>query len=90
VWYTFDNVDYKYGQQYIILISPENAVKFVGGTDPGDGGPGDPYEDIEEAIVEAPDGATLIFKAGSVNTFSSSPLVIDRPFTLKGYNIVIQ
>lgn len=90
VWYTCDSVDYKFRQEHVIQIAPLNVVKFVGEDNPGDGGPGDPYEDIEEAIVEAPDGATLIFKAGSVNTFSSSPLVIDRPFTLKGYNVVIQ
>lgn len=90
VWYKYDHIPYSQSKQYVIRIAPENAVKFVGGTNPGDGGPGDPYEDIEEAIVEAPDGATLIFKAGSVNTFSSSPLVINRPFTLKGRNVTIR
>ena len=90
VWYQYDHIPYSDDKEYVIRIAPENIVKFVGDDNPGDGGPGDPYEDIEEAIVEAPDGATLIFKTGSVNTFSSSPLVIDRPLTLRGYNVTIQ
>jgi hypothetical protein len=91
-WYTCDSVDYKFGQKYVIQIAPLNVVKFVGEDNPGydDGSPSNPYRYIDQAIAEAPDGATLIFKAGSVNIFSSSPLVIDRPFTLKGYNVVIQ
>ena len=64
-------------------------VRFVGAGNAGDGSPNDPYKNIEEAIAEAPDHATLIFKAGSVNTFAASTLVIDRPFTLRGYNAVL-
>ena len=81
-----DNIPYPDDKQYVIRIAPENIVKFVGASDVGDGSSDDPYEDIEEAIVEAPDDATLIFKAGSVHSFSG---VINRPFKLKGYNVVI-
>jgi hypothetical protein len=92
VWYTLDSVQLAYtlDQQHATQLAPLDVVKFVGDDNTGDGSPDDPYEDVEEAIVDAPDGVTLIFKAGSTNTFSSSPLVINRPFTLKGYNVTIQ
>jgi hypothetical protein len=64
-------------------------VKFVGADNSGDGSPNDPYKDIKEAIENAPDGATLIFKAGSVNTFSGT-LIINRPFILKGRDVTIR
>jgi len=89
VWYTYDSIPFPNHKQYVTRIAPEN-VKFVGDTNPGDGSPDDPYEDIEEAINYAPDGVTLIFKAGSTNTFSAGTLIINRPFTLRGYNAVIQ
>jgi len=91
-WYSCDNVPSNLNlyQKHLTSLAPLNVVKFVGDVNPGDGSPDDPYEDIEEAIVEAPDGATLIFKAGSTNTFSGDPLVINRPFTLKGHNVIIQ
>ncbi len=89
IWYTCDQV-FPADQVMTTRIAPLNAVKSVGANNPGDGSPDDPYEDIEEAIVEAPDRATLIFKAGSVNTFAASTLVIDRPFTLKGHDVTIQ
>jgi hypothetical protein len=90
VWYSCDSVPFPNKQWISFRIAPLNVVKFVGEVDPGDGSPDNPYEDIEEAIVDAPDGATLIFKAGSTNTFSGDPLVINRPFTLKGHNVIIQ
>ncbi len=91
-WYTCDNVPgpFNIDQQHTTRIAPQGVVRFVGDSNPGDGTPNDPYEDIEEAIVEAPDYATLIFKAGSDNTYSGASLVINRPFTLKGKNAVIR
>jgi hypothetical protein len=91
VWYTLDDVNmgYTINQYHATWLAPLNVVKFVGAGNPGDGSPDDPYQNIEEAVTEAPNNATLIFKAGSTNTFSSSPLVIDRPLTLKGYNVTI-
>jgi hypothetical protein len=88
-WYSCDEV-YPMDQTHVTRIAPQDAVKFVGDDDPGDGSPSDPYEDIEEAIDEAPDDATLIFKAGSVNTFSAATLVIERRFTLKGWDVTIR
>lgn len=90
VWYSCDSVPFPNNQRISFRIAPLNVVKFVGDSNPGDGSPSDPYEDIEEAIDDAPNGATLIFKAGSTNTFSGDPLVINRPFTLKGHNVIIQ
>jgi hypothetical protein len=76
---------------FMRYIAPESVVRFVGSAASGDGSPADPYMNIEAAIGAAtPDGATLIFKAGSDNTFSTAPLVIDRPFILKGKNAVIR
>jgi hypothetical protein len=88
-WYTLDSMPFNLSQSHSVQIAPLN-VKFVGAIDPGDGSPNDAYEDIEEALVEAADGSTLIFKTGSTNTFSGASLVINRPLTLKGYNVTIQ
>jgi hypothetical protein len=87
-WYTCDGV-FPSGQGHDVRIAPL-SVKFVGASDPGDGSPLDPYQNIEEAIVEAPDSSTLIFKAGSDNTFSAATLVINRPLTLKGRDVTIR
>jgi len=100
-WYSCDAIlddpndpndlpQYNQNQAHAYRLAPESVVRFVGAADAGDGSPNNPYEDIEEAIAEAPDGTTLILKAGSVNTFSSPTLVIDRPLTLKGYNVTIE
>ena len=75
---------------FVYYIAPENVVKFVGAKNRGDGSPDDPYEDIEEAIAEAPNNSILIFKAGSDNTFSTSTLTITRPLTLRGRNVTIR
>ena len=77
-------------QAICVLRISQDVVQFVGATNSGDGSPDDPYQDIEEALQHAPNGATLIFKAGTGNTFSSASLVLDRPLTLKGYNVTIQ
>jgi hypothetical protein len=80
-------------QKHIRYFAPENVVKFVGASVPGgDGSPVDPYINIEDAIVNghAPDGATLIFKAGSNNTFAASQLVINKPLILKGRDAIIR
>ena len=91
-WYTLDNVPRGINQnhKHLTRIAPLDVVKFVGSTNSGDGSPSSPYENIEAALGDAPDGATLIFKAGSMNTFSSTSLMIDRPLTLKGVNAVIK
>ena len=91
-WYTCDTMPggYTDKQTHLIQIAPQNVVKFVGATSLGDGSPDAPYRDIEEAIVEAPNGATLIFKAGSDNTFSAVTLTITKPLTLKGVDVVIR
>jgi hypothetical protein len=77
-------------QHHVRQIAPENVVKFIGAPDPGDGSPNDPYKNIEQAIPSYPDGAILIFKAGSDNTFAGASVVLDRPCTLKGYQSVIR
>ena len=87
-WYTWDHY-FPVGQEHVTHIAP-TKMKFVGNTNLGDGSPDNPYMNIEEALIEAPNGTTLIFKAGSVNTFNAGTLVINRPLILKGYNAVIQ
>lgn len=91
-WYTLDTVPQGLNDNhnYLFNIAPQNIVGFVGNTVAGDGSPGNPYQNIEEALNEAPDGATLIFKAGSDNTFSSGTLTLDRSMTLKGTNVTIR
>ncbi len=44
--------------------------------------------DIETAVANAANGTTLIFKAGSDNTFTA-PLTINKPLTLKGRDATI-
>jgi len=88
-WYTLDSMPFNLTQDQAIRIAP-TSVKFVGAADPGDGSPDDPYENVEEAIIEASNGDTLIFKAGSTNTFAAGKLEINRPLTLKGYQVTIQ
>ena len=91
-WYSLDNVPMGITQHHNHLthIAPAGVVGFVGGDVSGDGSPHNPYANIQEAVQNAQDGKTLIFKAGSVNYFSGSSLVINKTLTLKGFNIAIQ
>lgn len=88
VWSTRNNVAGCHN--YLTQIAPDDTVRFVGNTTTGDGSPDNPHRNIEEAIQQAPDNATLIFKAASVNTFSASTLEINKPLTLKGKDVTIQ
>ena len=95
VWYSLDSVDLPFpdNHYHATHIAPKDVVKFVGDDNPGDGSPDDPYEDIEEAIADKadiPNGATLIFKAGSGNTFAANSIVIDFPVTLKAEDATIR
>ncbi len=78
------------GMEHATRLAPKDVVKFVGGALGGDGTPSSPYQNVETAVSGAPSGATLIFKAGSDNTFSATTLVIDKPLTLKGEGIVVR
>jgi hypothetical protein len=91
-WYSVDTVpyDYTHDQTHVTQVAPRGVVKFVGASDSGDGSPADPYKNIQEALNLAPDGRTLIFKASTVNTFSTATLTIARPLVLKGANARIQ
>lgn len=88
-WYTLDSMEFNQIQDMGTRVAP-NPVRFVGAASQGNGSPASPYRDIDEAMVEAPDNSTLIFKAGSQNTFSGTSLVIDRPLTLKGHAATIE
>jgi hypothetical protein len=87
--YTVDNAGYPIDQDIVFGIAPRDRVKFIGDDDSGNGSPSDPYKNIEEAIAKVPNDAVLIFKAGSVNTFSASTLTINRRLTLKGKDVTI-
>lgn len=89
-WYTWDDVaGLNHTQRYLIYIAPVTGVYYVGNSIAGSGTPKNPFKKIEQAINQAPSDATLIFKAGSVNTFSSNNLVINKKLTLKGRYITI-
>ena len=88
-WYTLDSMPFNMNQYQGTRVAPTN-IKFVGAADAGDGTPNDPYLDIEEARVEAPDHSILVFKAGSTNTFAGTSLTLNRPMTLKGHNARIE
>jgi hypothetical protein len=64
-------------------------VRFVGWVAAGDGSPSSPYLNLEAALADAPDGTTLVFKAGSVHGYTSPTLSITRPMILKGKNVAI-
>ena len=77
---------------HLTHIAPAGVVRFVGGGISGDGSPQNPYANVEEAVQNAPNDTetTLIFKAGSDNTFTSASLLIEKPLILKGKNAIIR
>ena len=90
-WYTLDTaplglVNYRC---HLVDLAPNSMIYFVGAATTGDGSPLNPYQNIEAALSSVPSGSTLIFKAGSVNTFSAATLTINGPLTLKGTNATI-
>jgi peptidase C10-like protein len=92
-WYSYDSVplDLTRDQGQATKLAPKSAVRFVGSDVSGDGSPGSPYLNIEAAVANAPDGTTLILKAGSDNVLSAlGPLAIDRPMRLRGYGVTIR
>lgn len=91
-WYTLDNVprDITQNHNHLTHIAPLGVVRFIGGGVSGDGSPQDPYAGIEEAVQNAPNNTTLIFKAGSDNTFAAAALTISKPLTLKGKDVTIR
>jgi hypothetical protein len=94
-WYTLDDVASPqlttptHIDDFVWDVAPLSVVGFVGASSSGNGSPSTPYQNVQQAITNAPSGATLIFQANTVNTFSGSSLVINRPLTLKGYNVTI-
>jgi hypothetical protein len=90
-WYSLDNVPLGITQNlgYLVDIAPKDKVQFVGNTTSGDGSPAQPYQGISQAVSSAASGTTLIFKAGSDNTFPA-PLTITKALTLKGRNVTIR
>lgn len=91
-WYSLDKVPLGITQNHNHLthIAPASVVRFVGGVVSGDGSPQNPYADVEEAVQDTPVGTTLIFRAGSDNTFAAAPLTIDKPLILKGKGVTIR
>jgi hypothetical protein len=94
-WYVIDDVASDqlttptHIDDFVWNLAPLNVVGFVGASSSGTGSPNTPYQNIQQAIANAPNNATLIFQANSVNTFSGSSLVINTPLTLKGCNVTI-
>ena len=93
-WYTLDAVNTPNGnfdnnQWEVRRIAPRDAVKFVDTAGFGDGTPSSPYGSLNQALQNASDNTTLVFKAGSVNTYGSV-ITINRPLTLKGYDARVQ
>jgi hypothetical protein len=95
-WYTLDNVNVPELTlptditDFVWDLAPLESVGFVGNGSSGDGSPNSPYQNLNQAVAKAPNNATLIFDAGSVNTLSSYPLTINRPLTLKGYQATVK
>jgi hypothetical protein len=91
VWYSCDDI-YANNQGIVLYMAPEDVINFVGRDDMffGDGSPDEPYRNIDIALSLCSDRVTLIFKAGSDNTFSGNSLIINRPLTLKGHKAIIR
>jgi len=91
-WWSLDNVPLSLNLNHncLIRMAPQGVVRFVGNTSSGDGSPDSPYQNIEQALSSVPDGTTLIFKAGSENTFSAGTLTINKPLILKGKEATIK
>jgi hypothetical protein len=89
MWFACDTLPWSEHQQHAVHIAPAGVVRFVAESGAGDGTPSNPYGDLEEAVAEAPDGATLIFRTGGQYTHAASPLVIERALTLKGRDVTI-
>ncbi|MFH1748043.1 MAG: C10 family peptidase [Planctomycetota bacterium] len=88
-WYSCDEM-FPYEQGHAIRIAPESVVRFVdNGTFGGDGSPGEPYLGLNGALTNSPDNTTLIMKAGSTHALPGDPVVMDKPMTLKGYDVYI-
>ena len=88
-WHLRDEV-FPIGQSFIVNIAPASVVRFVGAATAGDGTPGQPYHDLAAAAAAAPSGATLIFQAGSDNPFAGTSVVLNRPLTLKGVDVLVR
>ena len=91
VWTTLDDLEYfPFDQAFIARIAPKDVVRFVGGTiSPYDGTPDSPYQTINQALLAAPSGTKLVFKAGTTHTLSSENKVITKPLLLVGKNVQI-
>jgi len=88
-WYSVDEM-FPDEQDHVVQIAPEGVVRFIDcGVSGGDGSPAEPYLGLAGALSDAPDNTTLIMKAGSTHTLPGSPVVLDRPMTLKGYDVTI-
>lgn len=93
-WYSMDKVPLGIIQNHNHLthIAPAGVVRFVGGGVSGDGSPKDPYADLAEALQNSPAGTTLIFKAGSDNTFfnGGTGMTINKKLTLRGIGVTLR
>jgi len=87
-WHSVDEV-FPNNQWTTTRLAPYYVVRCGGGSSGGDGTPSAPYQNLATALTQAPDGAMLIFKAGSTHTLTGSPVVINKPCVLRGYNVTI-
>lgn len=93
-WYTFDAVNtgnggFNMNQWHVARIAPRNVVLFADTVGGGDGSPSSPYGSLNQALALAPNGTTLVFKAGSMNTYGST-ITINRQLTLKGFEATLR
>ena len=87
-WYSLDSYTYNVAQDQTMHIAPVGTVRFIGGTvSPSDGSPSDPYQTLDQALLQVPNGTTLIMKANSSQTLSGGQL--GRPMVLKGKDVTI-
>jgi hypothetical protein len=88
-WHSVDEI-FPNSQDHVTQIAPEGVVRFVDhGASGGDGSPAEPYLGLDGALTDAPDNTTLIMKAGSTHALPGSPAVLNKPMTLKGYDVTI-
>jgi hypothetical protein len=87
-WFSLDSYTFNFAQDHALWVAPVGIVRFIGGNvSPSDGSPSDPYQTLDQALLQVSNGTTLIMKAGTSQTLSGGQL--SRPMVLKGKEVTI-
>jgi hypothetical protein len=91
-WYLRNSVPsgYNTDQGMVSRIAPLYSVRFVAEEGLfGDGTPSNPYNNLAEALTDAPDDVTLVFQAGSTHLLTGTAAVLNTPHVYKGTDVLL-